>query len=260
MIRSNIRNKYSTTNKLLLAVVLLLMVILLNPTNANSQYSFGAGLTTLTILGDNPATKPFFERDTAKPNLFGGSFDGPQVGVSFRLNYSLDTIGQFVIPIGLDYNFFESRERVPVSSTVTAYYKNSTSIPTLSLGLDVMIKKWDIADAKIYAGLDARMSIVQQGKYESDLEYLNFDTVEVLIRNTKSTVNRYGFNLKLGLQGRLDGPIYMNSWVSYGIMNLIGRDDKRGELLTPFRQTTYIEDKESFVHTLHFNFMIQYKF
>jgi hypothetical protein len=62
---------------------------------------------------------------------------------------------------------------------------------------------------------------------------------------------------RVGVEGMLFDPIQLNASVGLSCMNLIGRDDTRRELLTPFK---WLEVKESYVWNLNFSLLFQYTF
>src|SRR5690606_3976962 len=77
----------------------------------------------------------------------------------------------------------------------------------------------------------------------------NIDTVY------KSDVWRFSFMPKIGVEGELTDDIYINASVGFQTLNLLGRDNRRGELLTPI---TDFETQESLVKSFVFSFMLQY--
>jgi hypothetical protein len=64
---------------------------------------------------------------------------------------------------------------------------------------------------------------------------------------------------RVGIEGELYYPLFLNTSVGYGILNLFLRDDQptpagRGELLTPTRIS---EPQEGMLQQLNFTFMLQ---
>jgi hypothetical protein len=65
---------------------------------------------------------------------------------------------------------------------------------------------------------------------------------------------------RLGIEGEIYYPVFLNTSVGYGVMNLLGRDTRssaqggRGELLTP---RALNEAGEGVLTHLNFAFMIQ---
>lgn len=105
--------------------------------------------------------------------------------------------------------------------------------------------------------MDAIASILGDDHYKVKVDYLLLDTLDVTynIINKKSTT-RMGGVIKLGIDGELWDPWYVNISIGLGVMNLFGRKDARGELLTPIRLNEY---KENYVYNLLFSMLIQYR-
>jgi hypothetical protein len=69
-----------------------------------------------------------------------------------------------------------------------------------------------------------------------------------------------GAMARFGIEGEIYYPVFLNTSVGYGVMNLVGRDDRptwkegRGELLTarPLNEPT-----EGLLYHMNFSFMIQ---
>jgi hypothetical protein len=65
---------------------------------------------------------------------------------------------------------------------------------------------------------------------------------------------------RLGIEGEIYYPVFVNTSVGWGAMNLLGRDTRstanggRGELLTPVSQN---EAGEGVLYHLNFTFMVQ---
>lgn len=216
-----------------------------------------AGLVTTQILGDNPGTWPIIERDVNKNHDIGGSFNGNQPGFGFRLNFPIEKEGKFTVPIGLDLIYFRALERVPIAQKTTLFLQHSVSVPTGTLGLNYFFLKFPIANVRAYTGIEARGSFLQQGTFYRRFE--NRDSVNAIVIDTKAKDGgfRLGGALKLGVEGEFIAPWYVTTGVSLDCMNLIGRNNDRGELLTPMKS---FESAEGLVYNIHFIFMIQYKF
>ncbi len=67
---------------------------------------------------------------------------------------------------------------------------------------------------------------------------------------------RLGSEYKLGFRGELVKNFYINSFLGIELLNLLGRDDERRELFTPYKKG---ETQEQYVAQWHFVLMIEYK-
>ena len=73
---------------------------------------------------------------------------------------------------------------------------------------------------------------------------------------TKPSTFRLGGALKLGIVGEIFDPWYLNTSIGIGVVNFVGKEDSRGELLTPSRR---YENIESPLNLLLFTLLIQYR-
>lgn len=243
--------------RLELIILLLTLIVFQSPTFAQfSNLSITSGISTISILGDNPGAKSIIERDTTKEPIYGGSFKTPQACFSFQVNVGLDNENKFIVPIGFEYVYFNALERIPAATQLTVYLRHSISVPTFYTGLLYQFMKFPLANVKAYAGIEARASFVQEGVFYRRFYYHALDSSFIYESKTKDAATRLGATIRLGFQGEVIDPWYVNFSAAYGIMNLLGRDDKRGELLTPLRN---FETKESLVYNLHFALLIQYR-
>jgi hypothetical protein len=218
--------------------------------------SITSGISTISILGDNPGAKSIIERDTTKEPIYGGSFKTPQACFSFQVNVGLDDENKFIVPIGFEYVYFNALERIPAATQLTVYLRHSISVPTFYTGFQYQFMKFPLANVKAYAGLEARASFVQEGVFYRRFYYHALDSSFIYESKTKDAATRFGAVVRLGFQGEVIDPWFVNFSAAYGVMNLLGRDDKRGELLTPL---TNFETKESLVFNFHLALLIQYR-
>jgi hypothetical protein len=85
---------------------------------------------------------------------------------------------------------------------------------------------------------------------------LIFDTTAHKLINDASF--RFGSRIRAGFEGRLHERIYANASFTLGIYNLLGRNDRVGEL---FNQTLMLFDtKESLQPFFNFLVSFQYRF
>lgn len=221
----------------------------------------GFGISTVEILGNNVATRPFLTT-TEDGDIFGSSFDGSQPGIRLGMTFPLDKNEIFEIPVGIDYHFYMGRERQPISSTADIKFRSDIDVATITLGINWAFYKFnpEITDAKFYLGLEARAANIFVGVYEREANY-NIAKDTIYSNPTKPTTLRLGSAINFGVNGEIFEPWYVNVNFGLGIMNLIGRDDDRGELMSLVKKTsTYNETKENFVIDYHFSLLIQYKF
>lgn len=241
-----------------IVAILILALFANNELSAQmSGLSVNAGLSNIWIVGDNPATKPLFERDTNKPFIYGGGLGIANSGISVKFNYVLDKNENWVLPIGLDYFFFESRERIPITSKVTAYWKHYFDMPQASVGINYNVLKFPGVDVKAFVGLDAKFNYIMQGKFIRRFEYVVNDFTEVKELNTKIDAFRIGALFYVGFDGAIVKPLFINASFGVGALNLVGRDDSRKELMTPLKS---FESGESIVYNTQFYLTLKYKF
>ncbi len=217
--------------------------------------SFTAGITTTEILGKNP-NNSLIVSPSAEETSIGGSFDGPQIGLTAKALLNLDQHNRFVIPIGFEYSFFDARERIPAPGHYTSKWKHRIDIVTPTIGFNYSFIKFPLANVRGYIGVEARYNIIGQGEWTQTVIDIDNDSTTSATKKTKNGTSRVGGAITLGFVGDIESPFFINFSCSLGVMNLLGRDNKRGELLTP---TAYFETKESIIYTFHVSLLIQYK-
>lgn len=242
-----------------IALIALLSLIVL-PLKADfiKRYSIAGGISTISIVNDNPATRRIIETDTTKPTLYGGNFGQIAPGFAIKSILELDYEGNLRIPIDLDWTMFSAGERHPVSGLWTIYYWHEVHHLSFGTGIHYAFYELEWAKAKLYGGLDVRLNYIAKAELTYRDHWTNRpdrDTTYV-VESKKNTV-RLGALGRLGVEGQLIGNWYVNTSVALGALNLVGRDDNRGELLTP---TTIFKEKEQIVPVFNFSFMVQYKF
>jgi hypothetical protein len=242
---------------------IILIIIIAFSINARAQLSgvkVSAGLSTAEIIGNNIAQYPLIW-DTPDGKIYGGSFDQSQNGLRLEGNFSLDTGEIFEIPIGFEYIFFKGRERQPISDSSDIKFKHDVDVAIFSLGF--FYSFYEIypfkLKAKFYTGVDTRTSFISQGRYEASINY-TIDNPEVIAYDTKEAAIRFGGAIILGLNGEINEKVGVDFRAGLGMMNLLGKNDERGELFTPRKKTGDYEEKgESSVFNFHFAMMIQFK-
>jgi hypothetical protein len=251
--------------KLLLFKTLLLIITgFILSSNAKSQsdgFRFSAGLSTIEIIGDDVNANPFVYETIDGASLYGGSFDQSQNGLRIEAIFPMDKIGRFELPFGAEYNFFMGRERQPISDDGSDIkFKHDIDIATITLGLNYAFYRFNPLNskAKFYVGLDTRTAFIFNAHYESKIKYVVHDSIETIAFDTKESAVRFGGTINIGLNGMLFEPVSVDFKAGLGILNLVGKNDERGELLTPRKKTAdYIETKESTIFTFNFAMIFQ---
>jgi hypothetical protein len=220
----------------------------------------GAGLATIDILGENYSTLPLIYI-TPTGTIRGGGFSQTQSGIRLEAIMPLDVNERFEVPLGFEYVFFRAREKSVFSETGAYYTTHFKDLAFITLGLNYSVFKFDafVAKAKLYTGVDARLAIIDSGEIKVRLEAPAVNKFETTKAPSKGNI-RLGANFNLGLNGELNDFILVDLKCGVGIMNLIGKNDLNGELLTYNRSIEYSEKKESYVWTFNLAMTLQYKF
>jgi hypothetical protein len=221
-----------------------------------SNFSVSSGITTSRIMGNNPGSMDMLNKDSAV-SVIGGSFNGPQSGIEFRMTYGIDQEGDFRIPIGVDYTFFTANETIPVAKYYTVYLHHELKNLGIFLGFHYVFVKFPLAHAKAYAGLEARGNYIHNAKrgFETHWVFAPEDNVKFLVKS-KDNAWRFGGTFRIGIEGDLIDRFQINFSTAFGVMNLIGKKIIRGELLTPI---TTFETEEKTVWNQYISLLIQYK-
>lgn len=211
------------------------------------------GLTTSWLNGANPAGATIFPKDTI--NTIGGGFIGQQPGIAVRGLFIMDSARRFRVTAGLDYIWYTGPQRLEGAGyTFTA--RHTIDVPTAVLGFEYAFLKLPLANAKIYGGIEARYAFVSDGTFRRKVVYKLVDKIQDETFSTKTDVQRLGAALRLGIEGELLDPVYVNISGAYGAVNLLGREDTRGELLTP---TNLAEKQENILGNIFFTMMVQFR-
>jgi hypothetical protein len=255
-------------NKYYPIIIFFLLVIFNNRlfSQFNEKYFLQFGLTTLHVLGDNSATKPIIESNFNEQSIVGGSFNGNQPGLTLRLIMALDSTERLTVPIGMDLTYFEALERYPVPTdsiynlgNVLVKYKHTIINPTIVAGVNYTLVSYPKIKGKIFAGLEARASFFVNPNLQTKLEFLTLDSTFTVDTNAKASAFRLGGAFRFGIEGQIFKNWKANISGALGIINIIGRNNERGELLTPFKKTAlYYEDKESYIYNFLFTMSVIY--
>ena len=183
--------------------------------------------------------------------------------------YRFNNDKNWIVPFGVDVLFMDGRERLNMSASINGvaiqgvgYIVNTQTIGSFFIGLNRNISSIPHTGAQLYVGFDLRANIVSKDHLTQTI----VDTANVshLFEDGygKSVALRMGGNLKIGIHGNFVNNFVIHPYFTIGILNLLGRNDSRGELLTPQRisfANDALHENESFVSTIGFCFLIQYK-
>ncbi len=229
---------------------------------ANSQIlkdvSVAFGLTTTQILSDNPAAKSIQPNSDTEPIVFGGGFIGAQPGAELRFTFPIDEDARWRIPFGVDLQFFNAKERVPIGRNIEDRRYHSFEIFTPYIGISYVMQDLKYLKAKTYTSLEIRTAMISNiiSRLEEDYYFLDqFDTT--IVYPTKGNATRLGGIARIGVEAMLFEPMQLNASVGLSLMNAFLRNDARKELLTPFK---IFETKERYVWNLNFSILFQYTF
>lgn len=222
----------------------------------DKDFNISFGVVTTSILGDNRAKLPMVATDDSENAYTGGSFDYSQPGFSLKANIR-DDENKIRYGIGVDYLLFSGRERINITGgRIVHYLMHDVNILSFGADFNYVLLELDFANAKIYTGIEAKMYYLHNISAQVKEDWLEIDEMDNLITHTpKPNAFRFGGSVKAGIEGRLRKKLYVNTGLAVGLINLLGRDDERGELLTPLR---LFEDKESYVPTLQVFISLQY--
>ena len=256
------KSAFSNSITLLFAAAVLCIVAVL-PAQSQVRYRVAAGLSTSWINNDNPAVYRIAGtgNDTDTTAGFGGGFDGMQIGWGVKGFADLDKQKITRIPFGVDYFMYSGTQSIR-STSYAIRVQNDVSLYSFHGGFEWSFVEFPLAYARAYLGAEARLTAVGQNTITYNERYPNaippIDTTRITMG--KPAAMRLGGMVRLGIEGEIYYPLFLNTSVSWGAMNLVGRDTRptweggRGELLTP---RSINEAGESLIYHLNFTFMLQ---
>jgi len=226
------------------------------------RYRVAAGISTDWITSDNLATARIASSgEGTGSDVYGGAFDGAQMGWGLRIYADLDKQKKFRIPVGVDYNSFTGAQSINGQS-YSLRVTHANELWTPFTGFEWSFVEFPWAFARVYAGVEARLArvgantITREGKL-----FVNNELVETYDQfNGKPAAWRLGALARLGIEGEIYYPVFVNTSIGWGAMNLVGRDFRptseggRGELLTP---VSLNESGEALLYHVVFTFMVQ---
>lgn len=230
---------------------------------AQVRFRIASGLSTDWITNGNPAVYALTgSTDTTQANRpFGGAFDGAQVGWGLRGYVDLDKQKTFRIPVGVDVFYYNGAQSV-VGPNYKFRVEHSNTLISSFTGFEWSFVEFPLAFARAYVAGEARFLYVNANTITSEgTNIINGEAFDY--SNTfsgKSSAFRVGAMARLGIEGEIYYPVFLNTSVGYGVMNLLGRDNRssaqggRGELLTA---RPINEAGEGLLTHLNFAFMIQ---
>lgn len=244
-----------------LGLPLLFLTLVATSSTAQIRFRLATGLSTDWITNDNPAVYTL-SGDTTKPNRpYGGAFDGAQVGWGLRGYIDLDKQKTFRIPVGVDvflYRGTQSINGVGYSFRVD----HASNLISSFTGFEWSFIEFPLAFARAYVGAEARFLYVGDNTITTRGITI-VDGKEIISQdeyNGKPSAFRMGAMARFGIEGEIYYPVFLNTSVGYGVMNLVGRDERptwqqgRGELLTA---RPLNESGEGLLYHMNFSFMIQ---
>lgn len=246
----------------LLLVIIACTSLVSTSATAQIRYRVAAGLSTDWITNDNPAVYRLASSQNASPEeTYGGAFDGAQMGWGFRGYIDLDKQKKFRIPVGLDYFMYKGAQSI-VGETYSIRVTHENALTAGLAGFEWSFVEFPWAFARAYVGAEARLLFVGENTITRDSKTLVADSIlqRVEVFNGKTSATRLGALARIGIEGEIYYPVFVNTSVGWGAMNLLGRDTRstanggRGELLTPVSQN---ETGEGMLYHLNFTFMVQ---
>lgn len=239
-------------------IFIILIIGLFSITSAKSQFDeiyISSGLTGTNIFTDNPATMPIFEKDKNKAFIIGGSFDGVETGTMIKGEFSIDNRATLFIPISFEYVWFNANEIVWPTWDKKIYLEHCVDAQKFSTGLKWYFYQFPFQNVKPYIGFEMKAIFFNNQTFSNQLHYLGNDSIVDIKQTTKKSAFRMGGEAMIGFRGGIFDRFYLSGSLGYEILNLIGRDNARGELLTPFPQA---ETEEKYVPNWHITLLIEY--
>ena len=261
-------------------ITLFLLVFGMCAVGANAQiftsYFVSGGLTGTDILGDNPGAQSFTPK-VFKGTRVGGNFNVIQPGFDLRFaaqfareEDNIDKNNTVLLPeksifgnkmrVAAGLNYIAYRAHEAEASAYKEYNKLVHSLDqyNLYLGFDWIPLELYWARTRVIIGAEMwnNFFVGNEMRFTRD-NILNPSRDTAFTSSEKDDVYRIGGALKLGVEGDLRKGLQVTAGARLGALNLLLRDNKRRELLTPFND---FETEESIVGTISFYFSLQYKF
>lgn len=228
-----------------------------------STYYIGLGLAGSQFDRNSVSAKNITFSSDPNDHVIGGSFDGMESSIRASITTNIDRESNFLLPISYEYQFLRAGEMLYYNLTPELQYygtfKHQIDVHKLSIGGEWQFLATEFRDVKFYMGMDLKSYfITAQDFIREDTKIVGNDDViiEKFPYKPKEDALRFGGEVKLGIRGHLLGNFYINAFVGYESWNAIGRDNNRGQLLTPFSRT---EVSENYVGAFHYFIGLEYK-
>lgn len=228
-----------------------------------STYYIGLGLAGSQFDRNSVSAKNITFSSDPNDHVIGGSFDGIESSIRASITTNIDRESNFLLPISYEYQFLRAGEMLYYNLTPELQYygtfKHQIDVHKLSIGGEWQFLATEFRDVKFYMGMDFKSYfITAQDFIREDTKIVGNDDViiEKFPYKPKEDALRFGGEVKLGIRGHLLGNFYINAFVGYESWNAIGRDNNRGQLLTPFGRT---EVSENYVGAFHYFIGLEYK-
>jgi hypothetical protein len=247
--------------KTAISVALILFIFQVDAiSQIGSKINIGAGIVTTNIISNNRATLPIGPTAIEGEAYIGGSFKNSQPGIQLKGTYLMDNNPDLRFTTTIDYMFFSGRERYGYPPNVVIFYKHDVDIASFSTGFEYVWANLDFANAKLYAGLDIQMNwiqvdLIRDSYFSEHVKFLDKYEPDWIFEYSKGEAFRFGGNVRVGVEGKLRNNVHVNAGFAVGVMNLLGRDDSRGELLTPMK---VFESKENILPVFQVFILVQY--
>lgn len=238
--------------KLFLLLLLIIHTYFGNAQISNTAIEFGM-LPTL-VVWNAKISSPL---GASNQNYRGGGFFGFNNAFILKANFEPSADSRFSFPVGFEYIFYRAYHRVPISRYVTAYLTHSIDLPSANVGIRYSLFKLPFANVWSYSELTLAGNLIGASNYTVRIDYEQFDSSHTKTVVGKNSVFRFGGTLRVGFLGAVEGPWNVNIFGGINLINLFGRDNSRGELLTP---SNIFEPKENPVYNFQLGFSIIYKF
>lgn len=221
-----------------------------------TPWMYSAGISTHSVLFDHPARNTI-NFDNEDDYISGGSFDGAQVALDFRITYIPEKLENYYFALGVEYASMTSKEQYTISSSSVVNYRNDQNLLTPYLGAYYKVFRIPLANTNIYLGPEVRFNFINNSNFKSEFQnILDRNKTTILDKSLKDDAFRLGGAFRIGAEGEIDKEFGINISVALNLVNLLGRDDAYGELLT----SGLVQEKtEISLFTLVYNISIFYR-
>lgn len=221
----------------------------------------GGGISTAWINGANPARdfmlpENLLTRTDSLLILPGGSLDGQQFGLGVRARFGVgsDTSALSLL-LGADYIFYRGNWRLPLAAG-SIFMEHRVDMPTAVAGVEYRVLKISSLTG-LYVAAEARAAFLSSTFFNWEFKGINSEIREKRATTEgKASATRLGAALRLGFSGEFQDGFIVDTSVGYGAINLAGRDNGRGQLLTT---TGDYETTEDVVGNILFSIMVMYR-